>query len=161
MNDSEPERLPVVRKAKIRSIAAKDTPAKGLMRRVLAYEPVPVDPPKVDADFPEMPLVPRTLESLRYMACLLEYKIGPNGWFRAWALLWVRLSVLLLAPTLALIVIVQFMIPLFAGLAEVAGHAHRAMRSGFFALLWLVLSALLIATVVAVVWAFLRSKLHK
>jgi hypothetical protein len=139
-------------------IVRKNSKSLGLLRSITAWESPPLNPPKVEGGFSQMSIPGKTLETLRYMLFLLEYKIAPNGWFRAWLVLWIRLFLLFVIPTIAVVLIVQVAVPLFEGLAEIAGSLERTMRSGFYALVWLILSTMLIAAAIQGVRVYLRSR---
>src|ERR1700722_6049337 len=50
----------------------------------LVYDPVPLSRPTVNANFGRASSPVRVLEAIRYFLARTEYRLGPNGWFRAW-----------------------------------------------------------------------------
>ena len=142
-----------------RSLATtKNLKSRHLIRGILSFELTPLDRPKVDADYDEMPLPSKILESIRYSLALLEYTIAPNGWSRRWAILWLRLLILVAVPMLALFVLIPLLLPVFSGFASIATYANLMAQNIFWALCWLIASLALFSFLVVLARAYLKER---
>ena len=142
-----------------RSLATtKDMKSRHLIRGIMSFELNPLDRPKVDADYDEMPLPSKILESIRYSLALLEYTIAPNGWSRRWAILWLRLLLLIAVPMLALFVLIPLLLPVFSGFASAALYAEQFAQSLFWMLCWLIASLALFSFLVVLARAYLKER---
>ena len=142
-----------------RSLATtKDMKSRHLIRGIMSFELNPLDRPKVDADYDEMPLPSKTLESIRYSLALLEYTIAPNGWSRRWAILWLRLLILIAVPMLALFVLIPLLLPVFSGFASAALYAEQFAQSLFRILCWLIASLALFSFLVVLARAYMEGQ---
>lgn len=122
----------------------------GLLRSVIAFQAKPIEEPEVDPEYDQMPGGLRVVESLRYITALLEYNAAANGWFRAWLLLWVRVVLLLLVPSVAMLVLLAVLQPMAAGLAAVAISFEQTTRSLLVGLVYLIIFGAIIAFLIAV-----------
>jgi hypothetical protein len=113
----------------------------------LTYDPRPLDAPKVMADFHQVSMPVRMLETLRYSVALVEYRVGPNGWLRAWLFLWLGLLLCVLVPLGAVGALLWLLVPLFQIIAEIAHSLESACGS----LLWAAVYVAGILAIVAVV----------
>lgn len=122
---------------------------RSLLRSVIAYEPIAIQRPHVDKDFGEMSSVESTLEAFRYSAFLLEYTVSSNGWLRAWLVLWGRLFLLLVVPTVAATTLARAAVPLAANLAEISIQLEIAAQAAVSAIGWLAFGVGLVAAIIA------------
>ena len=107
----------------------------------LSCELQPLEKPQVDPDFTTMPAIERAVEVLRYNAALCEYRLGSNGWLRAWIFSTLRVLFFLLVPLLAFSVLLAFLVPVMAGVAQIFASIAETSRSLFWASVDLLLTA--------------------
>ena len=107
----------------------------------LSCELQPLEKPQVDPDVTTMPAVERAVEVLRYNAALCEYRLGSNGWLRAWIFSTLRVLFLVLVPLLAFSALLAFLVPAMAGVAQIFASIAETSRSLFWATIYLLLTA--------------------
>lgn len=80
--------------------------------------PIPLNEPKIDYDFNDLPAIERVTEALRYNLLSIEYSISPKGGLRQW--IKINLSLLLLfgIPILIFIPLATY---LMGGFANISG----------------------------------------
>jgi hypothetical protein len=116
---------------------------------VLICDLKPLAEPQVDPEFAAMPTVERAIEVLRYNLALLEYRLGSNGWLRAWIFSTLRVLFFLLVPLAAFSVLIAVLVPAMAGIAQIFASLEAACKSLFWACVYLVLSLVVIAGTLA------------
>lgn len=151
----DPQRSPsTIRKGQL--VPMPERHRAGLIRSVLFCDLQPLPKPEVDVDFPRMSLAERTIESLRYNLALLEYRLGNNGWLRAWVLSTLRVLVFLLVPLVAIMVLIAALVPAAAGLAQVLSNVESASKSMFWAVVYITLALVVVASVISMMPILLR-----
>ncbi|MCL2641730.1 MAG: hypothetical protein FWD53_12850 [Phycisphaerales bacterium] len=135
-----------------------------MVRSVVTCDPQPLPPPAMPDDFDELGTMRKTIASLGYFAGTVEYRIGPNGWFRAWLFTWLRVLLLIAVPILVLAGAVWLLVPVFMGLvslsqslSNIAQHLERACHSLFMAVVWLIATILLVGAIAAL-WLLAKGK---
>lgn len=80
--------------------------------------PIPLNKPKIDNDFNDLPAIERVTEALLYNFLSIEYSISPKGGLRQW--IKINLSLLLLfgIPILIFVPLVTY---LMGGFANISG----------------------------------------
>ncbi|MCL2647942.1 MAG: hypothetical protein FWD61_13165 [Phycisphaerales bacterium] len=129
-----------------------------MARSVVTCDLCPLTPPAMPDDFDELGTMRRMIASLGYFAGVVEYRIGPNGWFRAWLFTWLRILLFIAVPMLVLAGVVWLLVPVFLGvvslsqsLSHIAQHLEHACQSLFMAVVWIIATILLVTAI-----AFLR-----
>jgi hypothetical protein len=103
----------------------------------------------VAADFDLMSLPARTIELLRYGVVLVEYRIAPDGFVRAWASSTLRVLIFVMFPVIAIFILVTVLVPIFGDIAQICQSLEVAAHSLFMAVVWLILTVFLIAVLIA------------
>ncbi len=115
----------------------------------LICELVPLGQPKVARDFSRMTVVERTLEALRYNLALLEYRLGSNGWLRAWTISTLRVLLLFVIPVCALSILIAALVPAAAGLSAVFASLHVATEHMFWTVIFAIATCFAVAAAIA------------
>jgi len=146
----------------VRSQAKKT--AHTMVRSVVTCDLQPLTPPAMPNDFAELSTTRRTIASLGYFVGAVEYRIGPNGWFRAWLFTWLRILLFVAVPMLVLAGAVWLLVPVFMGLvslsqslSNIAQHLERACHSLFMAVVWFIATILLVGAIAAL-WLLAKGK---
>jgi len=128
-----------------------------MVRSVVTCDLHPLPSPTTHNDFDNLGPLQRMIASLGYFAGTVEYRLGPNGWLRAWLFTWLRILLFIAVPMLVLAGIVWLLVPVFLGLvslsqsvSHIAQHLERACHSLFMVVVWLIATVLLVG-----VFAFL------
>ena len=74
------------------------------------FHPTPIDPPKVDPEFPAMCGLQRSAESVRYSILSLEYWLSASGKLRIWVKNNMLLASLLAVPVLIVMPLIGLML---------------------------------------------------
>jgi len=74
------------------------------------FNPVPIEPPKVDPEFPEMCGLQRSAESIRYGILTFEYWVSASGKLREWVRNNMLLASLLAVPILIIMPLIGLML---------------------------------------------------
>ena len=74
------------------------------------FNPVPIEPPKVDPEFPEMCGLQRSAESIRYGILSAEYWLSASGKLREWVRNNMLLASLLAIPVLIVMPLIGLML---------------------------------------------------
>jgi hypothetical protein len=140
--------------------------ALAALSSALVYDPVPLLPPTVTTDFGRASLPARVLEAVRYFLALTEYRLGPNGWFRAWLFLWLRILLFVMVPLVfvgfavwALVPVMMGVVSIFDSLAAIAKSLEAICGSLLMAAVYLVLTVIVVGFLFAILgmWASSRS----
>jgi len=139
------------------ALAAKPQARKTLhtmIRSVVTCDLHPLPPPTTPDDFDELSTMRKTIASLGYFVGVVEYRLSPNGWLRAWMILGLRIFLFFAVPMFILAGVVWLFVPVFLGLmslsqslSHIALHLERACQSLFMAVVWLVATILLVAAI--------------
>ncbi|MCL2647175.1 MAG: hypothetical protein FWD61_09240 [Phycisphaerales bacterium] len=129
-----------------------------MIRSVVTCDLHPLTPPAMPDDFDNFGMTRRMIASLGYFAGVVEYRLGPNGWLRAWIILGLRVLLFIAVPLLVLAGAVWLLVPVFMGLmslsrslSHIAQHLERACHNIFMAVVWIIATFLLVGAL-----AFLR-----
>ena len=146
----DPQRsFPAVRNGQLVPVPRRHRAA--IIRSVLFCDLQPLCKPKVEPDFSRMSLAERTIESLRYNLALLEYRLGSNGWLRAWALSTLKVLLFLLVPRAAIMVLLAALVPAAAGLALILSSVESASKSLFWAVVYITFTLVVVASVISLI----------
>ncbi|MGD0465070.1 MAG: hypothetical protein ABSB74_21510 [Tepidisphaeraceae bacterium] len=141
--------------------------ALAALSSALVYDPVPLLRPTVIADFGRASSPVRVLEAIRYFLALTEYRLGPNGWFRAWLFLWLRILLFVTVPLVFVGFVVWALVPVMMGVASVFGSLAAIAKSLeaicgslLMAVVYLVATVLVVGCLFAILrmWAGSRSQ---
>ncbi len=148
-----------------RSLACSHAPlvpanrkASTLVWSALSVDLVPLNEPTIDPDFTRMNTSERVIESLRYNVSLLEYRLGANGWVRAWAIATLRMLIFVLLPLIAGSAVLGMLVPAFAAIAVIGGYLETATKSLLLAATYCVLTMAIFAAVISAIKTFRRSQ---
>ena len=122
-----------------------------VVRAAFSVDLVPLRQPKVDPDFGRMGAFVRAIESLRYNATLVEFRMGQNGWVRAWAIATLRILVFILLPLTAALVLLGILVPVAAEIAAIFGYVEDATNSLMWATINFAVTLLVVAAVIAAI----------
>lgn len=132
---------------------------------VIQYQPSALSRPTVDPDFGSAGVPGRVIEAIRYHISLFDYAIEPNGWLRAWLVLFIRLLLFVAIPTVCIMAIVWLSVPVMAGAASVGESFARltqSLESAFGslarALCWAIVAVILFAILLTLLPILLRRK---
>ena len=109
----------------------------------------PLPRPAVDLDLAAMSAGERAIEVLRYNLALLEYRLGSNGWLRAWTLSTIKVLFFLLVPLVGVAILLAVLVPAAAGIAQILVSVEVACKSMFWAVVYLCFTLLAIAAAIA------------
>ena len=93
----------------------------------------------------------RSIESLRYNASLVEFRLGQNGWVRAWAIATLRILIFVLLPLTGALVLLGFLVPAAAAIAAIFGYLEAATKSLLWATIYFAVTLLVVAAVIAAI----------
>jgi hypothetical protein len=74
-----------------------------------AWQPIPLPCPEVDPELPNLSMIERAAEVMRYKLLQIEYTLSPEGGLRGWLKLNVLLSLLIGIPALFLVPIITYL----------------------------------------------------
>ena len=98
----------------------------------------------------------RSIEAMRYSFALLEYRMGRNGWIRAWAISTLRVFFFVVIPLIGVLLIVWLCVPLASGLAGIFQSLEVATKSLFWSTVYIILSMVVIASMIAILGTVVR-----
>lgn len=116
-----------------------------LVRSMFVVDLRPLRQPTLSADFDRMSILERTLHAMEYQARVLEFRLGSNGWIRAWMLASLRILLFLIIPLSALLIGLAFLVPA----AEGASSFFAATEAATHHALWTVINCILTMVAVA------------
>lgn len=109
---------------------------------MLAWRPIPVEPPIIDSDLQSLSAIERVAEVLRFNALSFEFSVSPKGGLRAWLKLNFLVGLVLAIPALTLIPVITFILNGFATwtqfLVQIADNLLHTAGSIFLLILLVV-----------------------
>ncbi len=126
------------------------------LRAAVTYDPVPIPRPRVASDFATAPVALRIVEALRYSLALVDYRIEPGGWLRAWLILFIKMFLFVAVPMAFWGLLVWLLVPIIMGMvsisqsvAMIAQSLANACGSLFWGLVYLLLAMIVLALLLA------------
>jgi VIT1/CCC1 family predicted Fe2+/Mn2+ transporter len=116
-----------------------------LVRSVFIVDLCPLRRPALSADFNRMTIVERTLHALEYQARVLEFRLGANGWIRAWMLASLRILLLVVIPLAAFLIGLAFLVPAASGVANFFIATESATQHALWTVIYGILTMLAVA----------------
>ena len=154
-NNEEPrESLPEVRSGQLVQIPRQSLGV--VVRSVFFCDLKPLPLPQANPDLSSLSGLERAIEVLRYNSVLLEYRLGSNGWLRAWILSTVKVLLFLLVPLAAFLILLAVLVPAVAGIAQIFAGVEAACKSIFWTVIYLFLTLVAVAAVIAFVGTLSR-----
>lgn len=101
------------------------------------YCPSPIAAPVADPNLRTLPIALRVAEVVRVNLACVEYAAASNGWLRAWALLWLRIVLLIACPLLALLVLALLSGVALSSMTGAIVATESLARHLALALLWI------------------------
>jgi hypothetical protein len=126
------------------ALAAVGKPAD-LIRSALVIDFRPLRPPALSPHFAQMSLLERSIHAIEYQARVLEFRLGPNGWIRAWILVSLRILIFLIVPVTAFLIALGFLVPMAAGVSEFFLHTETAAQSALWTVIYGTLTLVMFA----------------
>lgn len=130
--------------------------AVATLRALVLIDLVPLKEPRVDPEFGRMGSFERAVESLRYNLSLVEYRLGRNGWIRAWATTTLRILIFILLPLTGALIVLGLFVPAAAAIAAILGFVEAATKSLLLATIYCVLTLIIVAAVISAVAVVVR-----
>jgi hypothetical protein len=132
-----------------------------VVRSVLFCDLQPLRRPRPDPALLTMPSIERAAYALWYNLLLCEYRLGSNGWLRAWIFSTLRVLLFLLVPLVGFLILVSVLIPTMAGIAQIFHSFAEACHSLLWACIYLLLTMLVIAGAIAFLGAVLPAVMRR
>jgi hypothetical protein len=116
-----------------------------IVRSVFVVDLKPLSEPRVEKHFDQMGAIEAALSAITYQITVLEYRLGPNGWIRAWMLAALRILVFFIIPVIAFLIGLGFLVPAAAGVASLFHHVQDATQSIFWSVVFITATAAMVA----------------
>lgn len=114
-------------------VRASSFPASIGRALMLAWRPIPVEPPALDSHIETLSGVERVAEVLRFNVLTIEAAISPHGGLRAWLKLNVLVALVLAIPAILVVPVITYLLSGFSTwsqfLAEIANNLLQAAIS--------------------------------
>lgn len=115
------------------AVRASSLPARIGRALMLAWRPLPVEPPALDPHLETLSGVERVAEVLRFSVLSVEVAISPHGSLRAWLKLNVLVALVLAIPAMLVVPVITYLLSGFSTwsqfLAEIANNLLQAAVS--------------------------------
>jgi hypothetical protein len=116
-----------------------------LVRSAFVVDLRPLRQPTLSADFERMSILERTLHAMEYQARVLEFRLGPNGWIRAWMLASLRILLFVIVPVAAFLIGLAFLVPAAAGVSSFFAATEAATQHAFWTVVYGILTMITFA----------------
>ncbi len=85
------------------------------------------------------------LYAVSYAIALIDFRVEPNGWFRAWLFTWIRILLHLMVPILAFGVLIWLFVPVMIGVASISESFAAIIENICYAIFYGLIAACLLA----------------
>ncbi len=111
-----------------------------LVRSVFVVDLCPLRQPTLSREFDQMSIIERTLHAMEYQARVLEFRLGANGWIRAWMLASLRILLFVVIPLAAFLVGLAFLVPAATGVSSFFAATESATQHAMWTVIYGILT---------------------